>query len=163
MSEPERYQLLISWQRRRGKIPGLAHGQIGTTHGRRRAQIDRRLLSKHELSAQQKRHLERKGRRSGPPRSRFGTVTGSSHTDMKRLLARKRAMVDSLIAIHLDKYKASGAELIMGMGRFIGPKTIEATLTTGGTRVLTGDRVVLNLGHAYNGFQIYRAWPRQRR
>ena len=77
---------------------------------------------------------------------RFGMVTGSTATDMKRVLARKRDMVDGLIAMHLDNYKASGAELIMGTGRFIAPKTIEVSLNDGGTRVLTGDRVVLNLG-----------------
>jgi len=67
---------------------------------------------------------------------------------MKRVLARKREMVDGLIAMHLDRYKASGAELIMGTGRFIAPKTIEVTLNDGGTSVLTGDRVALNLGDA---------------
>jgi pyruvate/2-oxoglutarate dehydrogenase complex dihydrolipoamide dehydrogenase (E3) component len=65
---------------------------------------------------------------------------------MKRVLARKRDMVDGLIAMHLDNYKASGAELIMGTGRFIAPKTIEVSLNDGGMRVLIGDRVVLNLG-----------------
>jgi pyruvate/2-oxoglutarate dehydrogenase complex dihydrolipoamide dehydrogenase (E3) component len=78
--------------------------------------------------------------------ARFGMVTGSTVVDMKRVLARKRDMVDGLIAMHLDRYKASGAELIMGTGRFIAPKTIEVKLNDGGTRVLTGDRVVLNLG-----------------
>jgi pyruvate/2-oxoglutarate dehydrogenase complex dihydrolipoamide dehydrogenase (E3) component len=77
---------------------------------------------------------------------RFGMVTGSPVADMKRVLARKRDMVDGLIAMHLEKYKASGADLIMGAGRFIAPKTIEVSLNDGGTRVLTGDRVVLNLG-----------------
>jgi hypothetical protein len=38
---------------------------------------------------------------------------------MKRVLGRKRDMVDGLIAMHLDAYKASGAELIMGTGRFM--------------------------------------------
>ncbi len=77
---------------------------------------------------------------------RFGIVTGSTATDMKRVLARKREMVDGLIAMHLDRFKASGAELIMGTGRFIAAKTIEVKLNDGGTRVLTGDRVALNLG-----------------
>jgi pyruvate/2-oxoglutarate dehydrogenase complex dihydrolipoamide dehydrogenase (E3) component len=77
---------------------------------------------------------------------RFGMVTGSVATDMKRVLARKRAMVDGLIAMHVDIYKSSGAELIMGTGRFTAPKTIEVNLNDGGTRVLTGDRVILNLG-----------------
>jgi pyruvate/2-oxoglutarate dehydrogenase complex dihydrolipoamide dehydrogenase (E3) component len=77
---------------------------------------------------------------------RFGMVTGSVATDMKRVLARKRAMVDGLIAMHVDIYKSSGAELIMGTGRFTAPKTIEVNLNDGGTRVLTGDRVIINLG-----------------
>src|SRR6516225_619892 len=77
---------------------------------------------------------------------RFGMATGSIATDMKKVLARKRDMVDGLIAMHLEKYEASGAELIMGTGRFIAPKTVEVALNNGGTRLLTGDRVVLNLG-----------------
>src|SRR5262249_8641683 len=77
---------------------------------------------------------------------RFGMVTGPVATDMKRVLARKREMVEGLIATHLDQYKASGAELIVGTGRFTAPKTIEVSLNGGGTRELTGDRVVLNLG-----------------
>jgi len=77
---------------------------------------------------------------------RFGTVTGAVATDMRRVLARKREMVDGLIKMHLDNYQASRAELIMGAGRFIGPKTIEVSLNDGGTRALTGDRVALNLG-----------------
>ena len=77
---------------------------------------------------------------------RFGMATGSIATDMKKVLARKRDMVDGLIAMHLEKYEASGAELIMGTGRFIAPKTVEVSLNAGGTRLLTGDRVVLDLG-----------------
>src|SRR5207244_1758478 len=77
---------------------------------------------------------------------RFGMVTGASSVDMAKVLKRKRDMVDGLIAMHLDRYKSSGAELIMGTGRFIAPKTIEVSLNDGGTRVVTGDRVALNLG-----------------
>jgi pyruvate/2-oxoglutarate dehydrogenase complex dihydrolipoamide dehydrogenase (E3) component len=77
---------------------------------------------------------------------RFGMVTGSVATDMKRVLPRKPDMVDGLIAMHLDQYKASGAELIMGTGRFITSKAIEVNLNDGGTRVLTDDRVTLNVG-----------------
>jgi len=77
---------------------------------------------------------------------RFGMLTGSLALDMAGVLGRKREMVNGLIAMHLDRYKASGAELIMGTGRFIAPKTVEVALNNGGTRLLTGDRVVLNLG-----------------
>ena len=42
------------------------------------------------------------------------------------------------IAFHLNAYESSGAELIMGSGRFIAPKTIEVALNDGGKRVLIG-------------------------
>jgi pyruvate/2-oxoglutarate dehydrogenase complex dihydrolipoamide dehydrogenase (E3) component len=77
---------------------------------------------------------------------KFGMVTGSTALDMVRVRERKRDMVNGLIAMHLEKYKASGAELIMGAGRFVAPKTVEVQLNDGGSRVLTGDRVFLNLG-----------------
>ena len=69
--------------------------------------------------------------------SEFGTRTGPVAIDMVRVRQRKREMVDGLIAMHLDHYKTSGAQLIMGEGRFIAPKTIEARLNGGGTRSLT--------------------------
>jgi pyruvate/2-oxoglutarate dehydrogenase complex dihydrolipoamide dehydrogenase (E3) component len=78
--------------------------------------------------------------------AKFGMVNESTRIDMARVRQRKREMVDGLIAMHLEKYKASGAELIMGSGRFIAPKMIEVRLNDGGTRVLAGDRVFLNLG-----------------
>src|SRR5689334_19671125 len=76
----------------------------------------------------------------------FGLVTGPYRTDMHHVRQRKRDMVEAEVAEHLANYKASGAELIMGTGRFVGPKTVEVRLNAGGTRVLTGDRVFLNLG-----------------
>jgi hypothetical protein len=59
---------------------------------------------------------------------------------------RKRGMVDRQIAAHLQNYKSSGAELILGEGRFVAPKTLEVRLNDGGTRVLTGEKVFLNVG-----------------
>src|SRR5438093_5663885 len=76
----------------------------------------------------------------------FGTQAGSAAIDMARVRQRKRDMVDGLIAMHLERYKASGAELIMGTGRFVAPKTLEVRLNEGGTRVLVGDRVFLDVG-----------------
>src|SRR5262245_61475271 len=65
---------------------------------------------------------------------------------MATVRQRKRGMVDSLIAMHLQNYKTSGAELIMGAGRFVAPKTLEVRLNDGGTRLLAGDQVFLNVG-----------------
>ena len=78
--------------------------------------------------------------------AQFGIVTGSVAVDMAKVRQRKREMVEGLVAMHLDLYQKSGAELIMGDGRFVAPKTLEVRLRDGGTRVLTGERVFLNLG-----------------
>jgi pyruvate/2-oxoglutarate dehydrogenase complex dihydrolipoamide dehydrogenase (E3) component len=78
--------------------------------------------------------------------AKFGMVTGAAAIDMVRVRERKRAMVAGLVAMHLDRYNVTGAELIMGAARFVAPKTLEVQLNDGGTRLLAGDRVFLNLG-----------------
>jgi pyruvate/2-oxoglutarate dehydrogenase complex dihydrolipoamide dehydrogenase (E3) component len=78
--------------------------------------------------------------------AQFGAGPGNFKVDMTQVLRRKREMVDDLVAIHLDHYKASGTELIMGSGRFVAANTLEVRLNDGGIRVLTGDRFFLNLG-----------------
>jgi pyruvate/2-oxoglutarate dehydrogenase complex dihydrolipoamide dehydrogenase (E3) component len=59
---------------------------------------------------------------------------------------RKREMVERQVAKHLQIYQESGAELIMGSGRFVAPKTLEVKLNDGGTRVLAADKIFLNVG-----------------
>src|ERR1700746_1976497 len=146
MSQPERYEMLVLGSGAGGKL--LAWQMAKSGH--RTAVVERKLIggscpntnclpSKNEIWSAKVADLVHHA-------DRFGMVTGSTATNMKKVLARKRDMVDGLIAMHLDNYKASGAELIMGTGRFIAPKTIEVSLNDGGTRVLTGDRVALNLG-----------------
>lgn len=76
----------------------------------------------------------------------FGISCGPISVDMVAVRQRKRKMVSDLIDIHRRNYAASGAELVMGEGRFIGPKTVEVALQGGGTQVFTGERVYLNLG-----------------
>jgi pyruvate/2-oxoglutarate dehydrogenase complex dihydrolipoamide dehydrogenase (E3) component len=76
----------------------------------------------------------------------FGMVTSPGSVDMARVLQRKREMVEGLIAMHLEHYRASGAELMMGTGCFVAPRTLEVQLNAGGTRVLVGTRVSLNVG-----------------
>lgn len=53
----------------------------------------------------------------------FGTLTGPVSTNMRKVLRRKQDMVDREAEFHLSAYKASGVELIMGSGSFVGPKT----------------------------------------
>jgi pyruvate/2-oxoglutarate dehydrogenase complex dihydrolipoamide dehydrogenase (E3) component len=76
----------------------------------------------------------------------FGVELGSAVTDMRGVQARKRAMVDGLRQLHLDRYRASGAELIMGGARFVDERTVDVDLVGGGTRRIRGERVFLDLG-----------------
>jgi pyruvate/2-oxoglutarate dehydrogenase complex dihydrolipoamide dehydrogenase (E3) component len=76
----------------------------------------------------------------------FGVELASAATSMTGVQARKRAMVDDLRQVHLNRYRASGAELVMGEARFVGERTVDVALADGGRRRITGDRVFLDLG-----------------
>ena len=76
----------------------------------------------------------------------FGLNTGVVTVDMEGVRPRKRDMVDYMIDGTRKQYENSGAELVMGSGRFVAPRTLEVQLNDGGTRTMTADRVFLNLG-----------------
>jgi pyruvate/2-oxoglutarate dehydrogenase complex dihydrolipoamide dehydrogenase (E3) component len=76
----------------------------------------------------------------------FGITKENWRINMPAVRERKRKMVTGLVDMHLDLYKKSGAELVMGSGRFLGPKTIEVTTADGPLRLLRGNRVVINTG-----------------
>jgi pyruvate/2-oxoglutarate dehydrogenase complex dihydrolipoamide dehydrogenase (E3) component len=146
MSQPELYEDLILGSGAGGKLLAWHLARSG----RRTAVVERRwiggscpnvacLPSKNEIWSAKVADLLRHGADFGAGSDRFAV-------DMAKVLHRKRDMVDRLVAMHLDHYKASGAELIMGEGHFVAPKTLEVQLNDGGTRVLAGDRVFLNLG-----------------
>jgi len=147
MSQPERFEVLILGSGQGGKL--LAWHLAGS--GRRTAVVERRwiggscpniacLPSKNEIWSARVAHLAQHA-------AQFGTmITGPVTTDMARVRQRKQNMVDGEIALHLHNYKTTGGELIMGTGRFVAPKTLEVRLNDGGTRVLAGDQVFLNVG-----------------
>ena len=118
--------------------------------GRRTAVVERRLIggscpntnclpSKNEIWSAKVSDLVHHA-------ARFGAMTGSVAIDMAKVRKRKRDMVEGMIALTLQQYKESGAELIMGTGSFVAPKTLEVRLNDGGTRMLAGDQVFLNIG-----------------
>jgi pyruvate/2-oxoglutarate dehydrogenase complex dihydrolipoamide dehydrogenase (E3) component len=76
----------------------------------------------------------------------FGLRADEIATDMAGVQQRKRKMVQDLVNVHLARYEASGVELIMGEARFVAAKTVTVTLNDGGTRNLSGERVILSLG-----------------
>src|SRR4051812_39769159 len=80
------------------------------------------------------------------PTKGLGVVTGSPRVDMAGVARRKWQMVNGLVEVHLGKFRESGAELIMGEAQFTEPKTVRVTLNAGGTRLLRGERVFINVG-----------------
>jgi pyruvate/2-oxoglutarate dehydrogenase complex dihydrolipoamide dehydrogenase (E3) component len=146
MSQPEKYDVLVLGSGEGGKFIAWHLAKSG----RRTAVVERKwiggscpnincLPSKNEVWSAKVASLLHHA-------SQFGIVPVSSAVDLAKVRQRKRDMVDGLIALHLDKYKASGAELIMGAGRFVAPKALEVRLNDGGTRLLTAELVFLNLG-----------------
>ena len=146
MPQPEKFEVLVLGSGIGGKLIAWHMAQSG----HRTAVVERRWIggscpnvacmpSKNEISSAKVAHSARHGRE-------YGAVTGSVTVDMVIVRQRKRAMVERQVAKHLEIYRASGAELIMGSGRFIAPKTLEVNLNDGGTRELVADKVFLNVG-----------------
>src|SRR5476649_2664119 len=128
MSQPEHYDVLILGSGEAGKFLSWHLA----SSGRRLAVIERRwiggscpnvncLPSKSEIWSAKIADLVRHA-------GTFGVATAPVAIDMAKVRQRKRDMVDGLIAMHLENYKASGAELIMGEARFVAPKTLEVRL-----------------------------------
>jgi pyruvate/2-oxoglutarate dehydrogenase complex dihydrolipoamide dehydrogenase (E3) component len=76
----------------------------------------------------------------------FGIPKREFTVNMRAVRERKRSMVSGWNAVYLDNYKKSGAEFILGSGRFIGPRTLEVTLPEGATRQLRGTNVIVSTG-----------------
>ena len=76
----------------------------------------------------------------------FGISVDDFSIDMSAVRARKRRMVAGLNEMYLENYRKTGAEFIFATGRFIAPKTVEATLQDGSVRQLRGTNVIVSTG-----------------
>jgi pyruvate/2-oxoglutarate dehydrogenase complex dihydrolipoamide dehydrogenase (E3) component len=123
MPDKDQFDILIIGSGEAGKY--LAWTMAKT--GRRTAVVERGLIggscpniaclpSKNVIHSAKVAEL---ARRAGE----FGVATGPVTIDMAAVRARKRQMIDGLINLHLDRYKASGAELILGEARFVAPSS----------------------------------------
>ena len=141
MPAPEEFDLLVLGSGEPGKYLAWTLA----SEGKRVAVVERKyvggscpniacLPSKSVIHAAKVAALARRGPEFGLPRT-------DGPSDMAAVQARKRAMVDDLIAVHRHKYEASGAELVMGHGRFVAPRTIAV-----GDRTLRGAKVIVNTG-----------------
>src|SRR5262245_20916800 len=146
MSHPEEYDVVVLGS----GAPGKLLAWTLAAQGKRTAVVERRyvggscpniacLPSKNVIHGAKVADYFRRG-------AEFGIASGDWKVQMAAVRDRKRTMVDGLVELHLAKYRESGAELVMGQGRFVAPKTIEAALNAGGTRTLRGQTVIIDTG-----------------
>src|SRR3954447_6635666 len=146
MSRPEEYDVVVLGS----GAPGKLLAWTLASRGSRTAVVERRyvggscpnvacLPSKNVIHGAKVADYFRRG-------AEFGIASGDWKVDMAAVRDRKRKMVDGLVALHLEKYRASGAELVMGQGRFVATRTVEVALNAGGTRTLSGQTVVIDTG-----------------
>src|ERR1700761_2408009 len=131
LQTPEIYDLLILGSGAGSKL--LAWAFAG--QGRRVAVVERRYIggacpniaclpSKNIIHTAQVAHNVLRS-------DEFGINTDGFRVNMAAVRDRKRRMVQGLVDTHLELYEQSGAELIMASGKFVGERTLEATLTDG--------------------------------
>jgi pyruvate/2-oxoglutarate dehydrogenase complex dihydrolipoamide dehydrogenase (E3) component len=76
----------------------------------------------------------------------FGITCDGFAIDMSGVRNRKRKMVVDLNEMYMENYRNTGAEFILGSGRFVAPKTVEVTMADGTTRQLRGANVIVSTG-----------------
>ena len=135
MHQPDQFQVLVLGSGTGGKLVAWHMVQAG----RRTAVVERRWIggscpniacmpSKNEISSARVAYLVRHA-------AEFGWRISPPVIDMGVVRQRKRDMVQAQVTAHVQNYNTSGAELIMGTGRFVAPKTVEVRLNAGGTDI----------------------------
>ncbi len=76
----------------------------------------------------------------------FGIAHDGFTIEMSGVRDRKRKMVVGLNEMYMENYRKTGAEFILGNGRFVAPRTVEAALPDGSTRQLRGTDVIVSTG-----------------
>ena len=146
MAQQQRYEILIIGSGEAGKFLAWTMAKAG----RRTAVVERGLIggSCPNIACLPSKNIIRSAKvaellHRAPE---FGITTGPIKIEMTGVRQRKRKMVDGLVAMHRDRYQASGAELILGDARFIASKTVEVKAKDGPTQTIEGDQVFLNIG-----------------
>ena len=75
-----------------------------------------------------------------------GADLASARVDLQALRARKESVVGGMVEAHKRMFAAPGLDFVLGTAKFVGPKTVEATLADGSVRVVEGERVLINTG-----------------
>src|SRR5262245_22669937 len=146
MSNPKDYDVVVLGSGAAGKFLGWTLA----SQGKRAAVIERKYLggSCPNIACLPSKNVIHSAKVASYVRrsAEFGIALKDWKIDMAAVRDRKRNMVDDLVQMHRGKFEASGAEIVMGQGRFVAPRTIEVALQAGGTRTLRGRTVIINTG-----------------
>lgn len=75
-----------------------------------------------------------------------GADLASAGVNLEALRARKESVVGGMVEAHKKMFAAPGLDFVLGTAKFVGPKTVEATLADGSVRVVEGEKVLINTG-----------------
>ena len=73
-------------------------------------------------------------------------AASDAKVDMTEVHRRVRAVVDGMVDINAKAFEASGFDLILGTGHFVGPRRIHVAMNDGRERTVEGDHVFINTG-----------------
>lgn len=73
-------------------------------------------------------------------------IEGEPAVSLEGLRAHKDGVVGGMVAAHAKMFRESGMDFVMGAARFVGKRTVEVALNSGGTRTLRGRDVLVNTG-----------------
>jgi pyruvate/2-oxoglutarate dehydrogenase complex dihydrolipoamide dehydrogenase (E3) component len=146
MTSPEKYDVILLGGGTAAKVMAWTMAN----KGRRTAVIDRKYVggSCPNVACLPSKNVIHSARVASlvARHAEFGIKTGPVAVDMAGVYQRKREMVKGIVKVHLDKYHATGAELIWGDGTFVAPRTIHVALRDGGERTVTADHVFVDVG-----------------
>ena len=145
-TNPEEYDLLVLGSGAGGKLIAWTSAQ----RGQRVVVIERKyvggscpniacLPSKNIIHSAKVASYFRRSRE-------FGITHDGFAIDMAGVRERKRSMVRGMNDMYMENYRNTGAEFILGTGRFVAPRTVEVTLADGATRQLRGANVIVSTG-----------------
>src|SRR5499426_3440186 len=145
-TDPEEYDLVVLGSGTGSKVAAWTTAEQGS----RVALIERKYIggSCHNIACLPSKNIIHSAKVASYVRrsAEFGIAIDGFRIDMSAVRERKRRMVSHSIDVHLDIFKKSGVELILGSGRFTGPRTLEVTQLDGTCRSVRGDKVIISTG-----------------
>src|SRR5215470_14194881 len=145
-TDPEEYDLVVLGSGTGSKIAAWTTAE----QGKRVALIERKYIggSCHNIACLPSKNIIHSAKVASYVRrsKEFGITINGFRIDMAAVRERKRRMVSHSVDLHLDILKKSGVELIVGSGRFTGPRTLEVTQLDRTSRRVQGGKVIISTG-----------------